>query len=204
MLKIGDIISNGFQKGLKNYLPLLVNYFLWIITIWIPYLNVGTTIGVVAIAAKISKDQPISYTEIFNPAYRKDMGNFFLVFAFVGMGVGIGFIFFFIPAFVIAIAWSLAVLLVVDKGMDPISAIKKSNEVTYGKKWTIFFGQLFLGLILGVVMAIIGWVLGLIAGMIPSMLVSGIIMGVIGVLLVALMASIMTGASAYIYGTLTK
>ena len=203
MLKIGDIITNGFQIGLKYFLPLLVNYVLWIITIWIPYLNVGTTIGIVAIAAKISKGQPISMTEIFNPAYRKEMGNFFLACAFVGMGVGIGFIFLFIPGFVIAIAWSLAILLVVDKGMEPMAAIKKSNEVTYGKKWTIFFGQFFLGLILAVAAGIAGWILSLLFGFLPGV-INSILMTIVSIGIMALIGSIMTGAAAYIYGNLAK
>ena len=44
-LSIGLIITGAFKKGFKNSLAIFVNGLLWVITIWIPYLNVGTTIG---------------------------------------------------------------------------------------------------------------------------------------------------------------
>jgi hypothetical protein len=201
MLTVGDIISNGFKKGFQNFLPLIVNFFLWIVTIWIPYFNVGTTIAIVAIAAKISKDQHVSYTEVFNPIYRKEMGDFFLVNAFIGLGVGIAFIFFFIPGIVLGISWSLAVLLVVDKGQDPIAAIKQSNEATYGKKWTMFFGQFLLSLIM---LVVIGIVIGVLYAIGSKSDVMMIITGIVGAIMFALFASISIGAQAYIYGTLTK
>jgi hypothetical protein len=31
--------------------------------------------------------------------------------------------------------------------MNPTEAIKKSNELTYGKKWTMFFGKMVLALV---------------------------------------------------------
>lgn len=202
-MKVGDIISNGFRKGFQNFLPLLVNFILWGLTVWIPYLNVGTTIGLMVIAAKMSKNQAISYTEIFNPEYRKRMGEFLLVSAFVGMGTAMAAIFLFVPGAVIAIAWSLAPLLVIDKNMEPLAAIKKSNDLTYGKKWTIFFGLFFTSLIAMVALGIVGGLLSQLMG-IMSMMIAAIIMGVVGIAIFVLFASIGMGAAAYIYGELVK
>jgi hypothetical protein len=113
---IANIIKVGIQRGLKNLVPVLVNTVLWIVTIWIPYLNVGTTIGLwVGVIAKMSRDEEISMTEIFNPAYRKRMGQYFLVWGFMMAGIMMGMIFLYIPGIVIAIAWMLAPLLVIDK-----------------------------------------------------------------------------------------
>jgi hypothetical protein len=202
-MKVGDIISNGFRKGLQNFLPLLVNFILWGLTIWIPYLNVGTTIGLMVIAAKMSKNQTISYTEIFNPEYRKRMGEFILVSAFVGMGTALAALFLFVPGAVIAIAWSLAPLLVIDKNMEPLAAIKKSNDLTYGKKWTIFFGLFLTSLIVMIALGIVAWLLSLLTG-VMSMMIAGIIMGLVSIGMLVLFASISMGAASYIYGELVK
>lgn len=55
-LSVNSIITGGIEIGLKNSLAIIVNYILWILTCWIPYINVGTTIGLnVGIIAKVSK-----------------------------------------------------------------------------------------------------------------------------------------------------
>ena len=100
-LTIDGIVKNSVEKGIRNLVPLLVNVVLWILTFWIPYLNVGTTIALfVGITSKMANDQPISLTEIFNPVYRKRMGEFFLALSFVQMGIWIGIMFLIIPGIV--------------------------------------------------------------------------------------------------------
>jgi hypothetical protein len=121
---------------MKNLGPILVNVLLWVLTIWIPYLNVGTTIGLlVGIVSKASKGEPIEMTDIFDPKYRKYMGEFFLSSGLVSLGVTAGLIFGIIPGIVISLAWSLTLLLVIDKGKNPTEAITVSNNCTYGYKW---------------------------------------------------------------------
>jgi uncharacterized membrane protein len=120
-----------------------VNTLLWLVTIWIPYLNIGTTIGMIAgILVKASRDEPISMTEVFDPRYRKYMGEFFLTAGLVGAGTAVGFALFIIPGYVIAIAWSLSLLLVVGKEKNPAEAISLSNKLTYGNKGAIFLSSL--------------------------------------------------------------
>jgi uncharacterized membrane protein len=195
-LTVNGIINTGFAKGFKNALAIAVNAILWVLTIWIPYINVGTTIGMFAgLAAKASRDEQISYTEIFNPAYRRQMGEFFLCAGFMYIGTVVGFLMFIIPGYVIAIAWSLSLYLVVDKGMNPIEAISKSNNVTYGNKWTIFGGMFVLSLIVFIVIAVVGWILSKIAVFLSVIVV---------IVLLLIAASIFTCAWGYIYGSLTK
>ncbi len=193
-LTIGGFFNEGIKIGLRNAAALIVNGILWVLTIWIPYLNVGTTIGMFSIAAKMARAEGISMTEIFNPQYRKFMGEFFLVMAFFMIGMYTGIIFLIIPGYVIAIAWSLAPLLVVDRGMDPIEAIKKSNELTYGHKWVIFGGMTLL--YIAVVIAA-GILIGIGNAIHPYI---GLIFTLAAVVLIV---PIMIGAQAYIYKTLT-
>jgi len=196
-LTISGIVQNGVQIGLTNLAPLLVNVSLWIITIWIPYLNVGTTIGLVALVTKMGKKgESLSMTEIFNPVYRKRMGEFFLGSAFVSMGCSIGAMFVVIPGIVISIAWSLTLFLIVDRELNPMEAINQSNSKTYGHKWTMFWGSFILGL----VVMIAGGILLAIFNAIGIAVLSFIISLAVAVCFI----SIMIGAQAYIYTTLTE
>jgi len=197
-LEVGDILSNAFSKGVSNLVPLLVNVLLWAVTVWIPYFNVGTTIGLfVGVIAKISKGEPLSMTEVFNPDYRKKMGNWFLVSAFVLMGVTFGMILFYIPGMVIALAWSFAGLLVVDKDMSAIDAIKTSNDVTYGHKWTMALGYIVIGLIVSIAVGLLVYLADIISAIDFLFYLIAF-----GVYLVGISAMIC--AQAYVYGKLTE
>ena len=145
-LTFNGIIANAFTIGLKNFFPLLVNFILWILTIWIPYLNIGTTIGLVAIPISLSKGEIISPVEIFNSKYRKYMGEFFLIVGLNAMVIFAALIFLIIPAIVIGLSWSLGILLMIEKGLNPIEALMTSNKITYGHKWKMFFAYLVLPL----------------------------------------------------------
>ena len=190
-LSVGAILKEGVGIGVKNLVPILVNALLWVLTIWIPYLNVGTTIGmIVGIVSKASKGETISMTEIFDPKYRKYMGEFFLTYGLVMMGVMSGMMLFIILGIVIGFAWSLALLLAVDKEISPVEAISKSNKATYGSKATIFCAQL----VLGVVVMIAGGLFGRIPGIGP-LLVLAIFVGAIFV---------GVGMQAYVYKILAS
>ncbi len=194
-LTVNGIINNGFTKGFKNALPVAVNSILWALTIWIPYINVGTTIGLFGLVAKLSRDEEISYTEVFDPVYRKRMGEFFLCTGLLYIGTIIGFVMFIVPGYVIAIAWSLSLFLVVDKEMSPTEAINKSNSVTYGNKWTIFGGMIVLGLIIFIAIAVVGWILSMIHFVLSALAV---------IVLVLVAKSIYMCAWGYVYGTLAR
>lgn len=193
-LTVGGIIQNGFLTGLKNAASLVGAVALWALTIWIPYLNVGTTIGLLGLIAAMSKGDVISPTAIFRAEYRKQMGEFFLVSAFMSIGVTIGLMFLVIPGMVIAMAWGLAPLLVIDRGMNPTEALQKSNDLTAGKKWVIFIGSVLTVLateaaviLLSTVFNKIHWSLG----------------GLIALAGFVLIMSVAMGTQAHIYGTLT-
>jgi uncharacterized membrane protein len=144
-LQVEGIIKSGIDISMSNLGPILVNTLLYIVTVWIPYINIGTTIGMISgIIVKAGKKEPIAMTEIFNPVYRKYMGEFFLTSGLIAAGVGMGLAFFLIPGYVIAIAWSQALLLAIDKGKNPTEAISLSNKITYGYKKDIFLASLVL------------------------------------------------------------
>lgn len=193
-LTVSGIIENGFFIGLKNAASLLGAVALWLLTIWIPYINVGTTIGLLGLVAAMSRGKVISPTEIFRASYRKQMGEFFLVAAFMYFGIFIGIAFLVVPGIVIAMAWGLAPLLVIDQGLNPTEALQRSNNLTAGRKWKIFFGALLVSLMTNALVMLLS-TLGM------------KIHAVVGVLLMAMGAvvsmAVGMGAQAHIYGTLT-
>tara|TARA_B100000902_G_C27148857_1_gene832635 strand:+ start:324 stop:986 length:663 start_codon:yes stop_codon:yes gene_type:complete len=150
-MSIINLLKNGSAITFKNFLPLLGSLLLYILTIWIPYINIGTTIAIWTLPAVMSRGETMSPTQIFDSKYRKNMGNFFLLLGFMFSGILIGFIYGIIPGIVLAYSWSLAILLLVDKNLNPIQALHESNLRTYGHKVTIFFTYLLFSILLYII-----------------------------------------------------
>jgi uncharacterized membrane protein len=95
----------------------------------------------------------------------------------------------------VRIAFGQSFYLLLDRGLDPMAALRKSNELTYGKKWTIFLGTLVLMVALFIGLAILSAIGGFIHKIIGSLFV---LAGALAFF------PIMLGANAYIYKALTK
>lgn len=149
-------VKTSIGWGLKNILSLIGATLLWMLTIWIPYLNVGTTIAIMTIPIELSKGNVINPTFIFDSKYRKFMGEFFILNGIQSMAVAIGCAFFIIPGIVMSIAWSMSNYLLLDKEMGPMEALSQSNKLTYGNKWRMFFSQLALGIVVAIALFIFG------------------------------------------------
>lgn len=67
-ITVAGVISEGIGLGIKNAISMLGATILWLLTIWIPYLNVGTTIAMTTIPIELSKGRVIS-------PYSFSMGN---------------------------------------------------------------------------------------------------------------------------------
>jgi len=194
-LSIGSIISNGLSYGFKNILNLLGAIVLWVLTIWIPYLNIGTTIGLVGLVVHMSKGEPFSPTVIFDAKYRKNFGEFFLLCGFMMIGINFASMLLLIPGIVLQVAWGQSLYLFLDKGIKPIGALGKSNDITYGKKWNIFLGELILMIIVGIIFVIVVAIFSKIWGFLGGLFT---FIGIIFIIAIAM------GAKAYIYSVLSK
>ncbi|MFK8045609.1 MAG: hypothetical protein AB8B72_08940 [Crocinitomicaceae bacterium] len=175
-LSIESIIRNGMTIGLKNFVALLLSAILYVLTIWIPYLNVGTTIAMATLPMKMSKGDTISPGEIFNEKYRKNMGEFLLLMGLLYLIILMGFMFMIIPGIVMSIAYGYSIYFLIDKEMTPTDALNLSNKRTYGHKWSIFLAKFaFI-----IVAQIVGYILAMIWGplmLIPLLLVMPIVLG---------------------------
>jgi len=158
-LSISAVYVDSFTIALKNCLSLVGAIVLWLLTIWLPYINVGTTIGILALPLELSRGHIISPTAIFKAEYRKRMGEVFIYFALLYLAVFAGMLFLFIPGIVISFAFSMGIYILLDHRVNPLEALTQSNELTYGNKWRMFFCSLLVGLTIGAVSGIITYVL---------------------------------------------
>ena len=199
LLTVGQMLSEGTKLGLTNFLSIFLAYILWGLTCWIPYLNVGTTIGLINLPINLSKSdgRMISPTAIFDAKYRKYMGEFFSLTGLMMISLFPAFLFMIVPAIIIGYGWSQAYYLMFDKEMSPSDAMLQSTKITYGYKSTLFFAELLIGVIVGVVWALIGWLCGSVIG---SMALTGIL----GLILFAAYSVIKVGMSAVAYRQLSQ
>lgn len=138
-LNFGETLRDAITIGIKNAPSVIAAVALWLVTIWIPYLNVGTTIAITLLPTQLAKGDIVNPLGIFDSKYRRYMGEYFITMGLMAFSTLVSALFAFIPAIVISIAWMLSYYFLFEKGKNPIEAIKASNEATYGSKWTIFF-----------------------------------------------------------------
>lgn len=195
-LTVSDIVSNGYRIGMANYLSLFAAMVLWALTFWIPYINVGTTIALMTLPIAMSEGRTISPLEIFDSRYRQFMGEMFIQGGLKAIGTLMGFYFLVIPGLVLKFSWYLSELLLVDKQMNPTEVLSESNKRMAGHKWTVFFGELLIGLTIALMFLVLGGVYMLLGS---DTTLAYVVSGVLYVLLVVLAVSVGMGAKAYVY-----
>ena len=138
-----DVIKSSLKIANKYKIKVILSYLLWLITFWIPYLNIGTTIGLKKMILKMSNDDFFSPIDIFNSEHRKNIDTF-LILWFISSNIIIiaSVVFLFFPGYVMYFALSQIYLLFVDKNLGAMESIKESYRITYGEKWQILFSKL--------------------------------------------------------------
>lgn len=152
------IFAEALEIGVKNAPSIIGCVVLWLLTIWVPYINVGTTIAINMLPIELAKGGVISPLGIFDAKYRKYMGDFLITTGLMIIPVFIASLFMIVPGIVLSIAWSLAYFFLFEKKKNPMQAISASNEATYGSKWTMFFVLLAFVVATYVVAGIFAWI----------------------------------------------
>ncbi len=142
-LNIVTIYKDAFTIGIKNAISILITTFLYSITSWIPYINVGTTIAMATLPGKLAQGEVISPFFIFKSVYRGQIGNFFLytTFYLLMLVSSILFLNVFFP--IILIMYSLSLYIMIDAEVNPLEAFEMSRKATNGYKADIFIFHLF-------------------------------------------------------------
>lgn len=171
-LDFSETFKDSIAIGVKNAPSVIAAVALFLITIWIPYLNVGTFIAITLLPTQLAKGEVINPLSIFDSKYRRYMGEFFITMGLMIIPTYIAMLFMFVPGIVISIAWTLSYYFLIEKGKNPIEAIRASNDATYGSKWTMF-----LVLCVFVIAAIIVlWIFSSICGMINVGFITFVVM----------------------------
>lgn len=147
-ISVFGVLAKGFLVGIKNIVSIFIASIFWLITIWIPYVNVGTTIAMLMVPMEMAKGNIVSPLFIFNKRYRQYMGEFFILVGLMSLSIIPAFIFMIVPGIIIAIGWSLSLYIMIDKEISPEKAMVESNKATYGYKWKIFFIEIIMQILL--------------------------------------------------------
>lgn len=116
---------------------------------WI--LDLLISIGIIKISLKFCDQEQASYGDLFS-AYRLLL-NLMIGAIIYGAMVAIGTVFLIVPGIYLAIRYQFYDYLIIDKGMGPVEAIKRSGSLTEGVKlnlvlfWLMLVGINILGLI---------------------------------------------------------
>ncbi|MBS4764805.1 hypothetical protein KG007_01105 [Alistipes sp. kh20] len=161
-LDFGETLKDSVAIGVKNAPSVIAAVVLFLITIWIPYINIGTFIAITLLPTQLAKGEVINPLGIFDSKYRRYMGEFLITMGLMVIPIYIAMIFMIVPGIVLSIAWSLAYYFLIEKGKNPMQAIKASNDATYGSKWTMFFVILVFGVLASIVMLVFSAICGLI------------------------------------------
>lgn len=161
-LDFGETLKDSVAIGVKNAPSVIAAVVLFLITIWIPYINIGTFIAITLLPTQLAKGEVINPLGIFDSKYRRYMGEFLITMGLMVIPIYIAVIFMIVPGIVLSIAWSLAYYFLIEKGKNPMQAIKASNDATYGSKWTMFFVILVFGVLASIVMLVFSAICGMI------------------------------------------
>ena len=183
-LDIMQTIKDGVRYGLKNFFPLLLMIILYMVTVWIPYLNVGTTIGLYKAVIGIGRGETIDPVAIFAKENFKDLSGFFLLLGLLYMGVTVACFFMLIPGFVMGIAWGFAIYFFLDKKVSPLKSLQLSYDSTFGNKWRIFFTEFLCAFLVGLVCGLLGSIpkVGPVLACVSALLCAAIVVAVEGVM----------------------
>jgi uncharacterized membrane protein len=104
--------------------------------------------GIVNFSLKVAKGVPYAFADLFSgiPLFFPALVAHVLTL----IGVGIGLLLFIVPGVILAIGLSMALPLIVDRGMGPTDALRESWKITAGNRANLFlFALIAFGLFVG-------------------------------------------------------
>lgn len=141
-----EIIVGAIQDNLGDLLGFIVSLVL----------STLITVGVINVFLRAHEDVKLpTFKDLWNPApFWRYLGTSLLLFIILI----IGFVLLIVPGVILSLMLFLAPYFVVDKGMNPVAALKESYRATKGNRWKIFLLMLsVLGItILGMIPLFLG------------------------------------------------
>lgn len=103
--------------------------------------------GYVALLLKHFAGEHVRFDDLFDLVDKRWIYFAFLA-AVKGVLILLGFLCFIIPGIYLAVRWMFAEVLVIDKGLRPLEALKASSELTAGVRWKLFWYSVVVGLLI--------------------------------------------------------
>lgn len=92
-LDFSETLKDSIAIGVKNAPSVVVAVALWLVTIWIPYINIGTTIAISLLPVELAKGSVINPLGIFDSKYRRYMGEYLITAGLMVIPIYIAFVF---------------------------------------------------------------------------------------------------------------
>ena len=120
------------------------------------FFNIVISPGLVKISLNFCYNQKSNLSDLFSQ-YRLVFKYLLSTFLY-GLSILIGVIFLIIPGVILSIRLQFYPYFIVDKGLGPVEALRKSWQITKGTAWNLFIFNLILGgiILLGLLALIIG------------------------------------------------
>lgn len=131
--------------------------FVFSIISWV--IQMITSIGVIVISLKIVDGKKPKLNDIY--IHYPMLLNYFLGSLLYGLVTVVGFFLLIVPGIIWGIKYQYTTYLIIDQGMSPMQAFKKSGTITQGQKMKLFWlGLCYLGItLLGILTIGIGLVI---------------------------------------------
>ena len=198
-LSFTQTLSEGLSTGLRNCLSFVAAVILWVLTIWIPYINVGTTIAIASLPLLYARGESFSPLLIFDSSYRRIMGNFMLLSVLRNSIIFVSSLFMIIPSVVMMFSYLLSTFYLVEKDQNPLEAMQSSSRATYGSKWIILAVYVIYFIGAGFVLALFSGFAALSAKGGPAL---GLIISLVGLAIFIATLSVLFGRIGSIWNQL--
>lgn len=135
---IAAAAADTFAIATRHAPSIIAAVILFLLTLWVPYVNLGTLIALTLLPMRLARDERIEASSIFRSEYRRRMGDFLLTAALKLAALTLGTALLVIPGIVLALAWKPAYWCLAEHNKSPLEAIRAAEAATRGSKWRLF------------------------------------------------------------------
>ena len=129
---IAAAAADTFAIATRHAPSIIAAVILFLLTLWVPYVNLGTLIALTLLPVRLARDERIEALSIFRSEYRRRMGDFLLTAALKLAALTLGTALLVIPGVVLALAWKPAYWCLAEHDKSPLEAIRAAEAATRG------------------------------------------------------------------------
>jgi uncharacterized membrane protein len=139
---------------------------------------------------------------VLGDALRRGFSRFLPLLAIsilVAIGLAIGFMLLIVPGIILAMRWAVAVPACVVENLGPISALRRSAELTRGHRWKIFGMTVLILVLLIIALVILGALVGTGVVVVPQTIGRSLLAVILGVIVTGIFTAYFNVLAAMVY-----